>query len=72
MLTDLRDPDVGVRASTVNALERFGGTDMIPALQEIARSDPASEKTDNGGERCPIREYAAKAIDAIQKRSGQH
>ena len=71
ILNDLHDSDAGVRAGTVVALGNFGGTDTIPTLQEIARSDPASESTDNGGQWFPIRESAAKAIAEIQKREAQ-
>jgi hypothetical protein len=69
ILNDLRDSDVGVRAGTVVALGNYGEIDMIPALQEIARSDPASEKTDNGGLWFPIRKSAIEAIAEIQQRA---
>ena len=69
ILCALQDPDDGVRAFTVNALASFGTEDMIPALQEIAHSDPASEKTANGSHWFPIRESAAKAIAEIQQRA---
>lgn len=72
ILSDLRDPDVGVRSSAVDALERFGGPEMIPALQDVARTDPASEPGPDGkGPVFVIRENAAKAITAIQQREGQ-
>ncbi len=67
VLSNLRDPDVGVRTSTVLALGRFGGTDMIPALEEVAAKDPAPEEDGHS-----IRKSAAEAIAAIQKRAGQH
>jgi HEAT repeat protein len=71
VLSGLNDPDAGVRADTVIALGNYGGTDMIPALQEIVQSDPASEKTDNGGQWFPIRKSATKAIAEIQERTSQ-
>ena len=43
ILSDLHDPDDGVRASTVDALDNFGGTDMIPALKELAANDRSRE-----------------------------
>ena len=67
ILNDLHDRDV--RAGTVVALGNYGGTDMIPALQEIARSDPASAKTDSGDIWFPIRKLAAEAIAEIQQRA---
>ncbi len=65
VLSNLRDPDVGVRTSTVLALGKFGWTDMIPALEEVAAKDPASEVDGHS-----IRKDAAEAITEIQKRTG--
>ena len=56
-LSGLHDPDEGVRMDTVNALGKFGGEDMIPALRVVAEKDPA------------IRKWAAEAIVAIQQRT---
>jgi HEAT repeat protein len=64
------DPDDAVRSFTVSALASFGSEDMIPALQEIARADRASEKAENGSQWFPIRESATKAIGKIQQRAG--
>jgi hypothetical protein len=66
VLSDLRDPDAGVRASTVYALGKFAGTDMIPALEEVAANDPGPEVEGHS-----IRKSAAKAITEIQKREAQ-
>jgi HEAT repeat protein len=63
VLSNLRDADSGVRESTVIALSDFGGTDMIPALQEVAAKDPEPEVDGHS-----IRKDAAEAIAAIQKR----
>jgi hypothetical protein len=63
VLSNLRDADVGVRASTVLALAKFGGTDMIPALEEVAAKDPAPEVEGHS-----IRKSAAEAIIEIRKR----
>jgi hypothetical protein len=71
IVNDLRDSDAGVRGGTVVALGNYGGTDMIPALQGIARSDPASDKRDDGSEWFPIRRSAAEALEEIRKRAGQ-
>jgi hypothetical protein len=64
MLGDLRDPNVGVRASAVDALRQFGTSDMIPALEEVAGKDPTPEVDGHS-----IRKSAAEAIAAIQKRA---
>jgi hypothetical protein len=60
----LHDPDDGVREFTVDSLRDFGGEDMIPALQEVAESDPAPEV-----QGISTRKNALKAIADIQKRS---
>jgi hypothetical protein len=66
VFSNLRDPDVGVRTSTVLALAKFGGTDMIPALAEVAAKDTAPEAEGHS-----IRKAAAEAIAQIQKREAQ-
>ena len=71
ILEDLHDSNAGLRSGTVIALGNNGGADVIPALQEIARSDPAFEKTGNGGKWFLIRDEAVKAIAEIQKREAQ-
>lgn len=65
----LHDPDAGVRIGTVHSLAEFGGEDMIPALLQVSESDPYVDKTNHN---FWIREYASKAIKAIQQRAGQH
>jgi hypothetical protein len=65
VLSNLRDADDGVRQSTVLALGDFGGTDMIPALEQVAANDPAPEVDGHS-----IRKSAAEAIAAIQQREG--
>jgi hypothetical protein len=69
ILSNLRDPDAGVRSFTVSGLDDAGEPDMIPALAEVARSDPAVEMTLDNKQRYPIREFAGEAITAIQERS---
>jgi len=64
VLSNLRDTDERVRQSTVLALGKFGGTDMIPALEQVAADDPATEVDGR-----PIRKSAAQAIEEIQKRT---
>jgi HEAT repeat protein len=66
ILRALRDPDDGVRASTVVALGSYGDKDMIPALKEVATTDPSPESQGHS-----IRKSAAEAILEIQKRAGQ-
>ena len=65
ILRALHDPSEAVRSKTVKSLERFGTPDMIPALEEVAMSDPADAR-DYG---FWIREYAAHAIAAIHNRA---
>lgn len=62
----LLDPYDAVRIDAVRALGRFGGEDMIPALKQVAESDPIREGQDS-----LIRKWAAEAIVAIQKRAAQ-
>ena len=73
IIKGLHDQYAVVRGETVIAIGDFGDADMIPALQDVARSDPGSEtRTDNNTQWFPIREEATKAIAEIQKRVGQH
>lgn len=65
----LRDSNVGVRLVTVQAVREFGTPEMIPLLQEIARSDPYSRRLDNGQQRFSVRDAAAQAIQSIQQRA---
>lgn len=65
MLRALHDPSEAVRSKTVRSLERFGAPDIVPALVEVAKSDPA----DGGDHDFWIREYAIRAIAAIQSRA---
>jgi len=72
ILRGLHDQDALVRGETVIALGAFGDMNMIPALQEVARSDPGSEtRTDNNKQWFPIREEATEAITQIQQRAAQ-
>lgn len=63
IVTALRDPSDAVRSSTVRALGKFGGPDMIPALLQVAASDPSPEYQGHS-----IRREAADAIAEIGKR----
>ena len=65
ILSALHDPDDVVKIPTVKALGSFGGEDMIPALRNVAETDP------DPSEGYAIRKWAAEAIAAIQKRAGQ-
>jgi hypothetical protein len=66
----LRDPDAAVRFVTVRAVADYGTPALIPALEDIAHSDPVSRPGNNGvGIRYDIREAAAKAIESIQDRA---
>lgn len=61
ILSNLHDPDAGVRSFTVGGLYSYGEPDMIPALADVARSDPAIETQPDKAQWFPIREFAAKA-----------
>lgn len=69
ILSNLRDPNAGVRSFTVGGLYEAGEPDMIPALAEVARLDPAIETNPDKSQWYPIRDFAAKAIKQIQERS---
>jgi hypothetical protein len=72
IMGDLHDSDVGIRIGTIIALGDYGEADVIPALQEIARTDPAFEKTSDAGDnRFLVRDAAVKAITRIQGRAEQ-
>jgi hypothetical protein len=66
ILSDIRDPDDGVRSLTVDALAKFGGMDFIPALQQVANKDPSPEVEGHS-----IRKSAIEAIASIRKRAGE-
>jgi len=61
----LHDQDEAVRSHTIGMLAKFGGQDMIPALKQVAETDPSPEVQGHS-----IRKRAAKAIEAIEKRTG--
>jgi hypothetical protein len=65
----LHDRDAGVRVEAIDSLEKFGTEDMIPALAQVAESDPAVAQTTHT---YWLRARATKAIAAIQQRAGQH
>jgi hypothetical protein len=69
ILSNLHDPDPGVRSFTVGGLYNFGEPDMIPALAAVAQSDPAIETQPDKTQWYPIRDFAAKAIAEIEKRA---
>ncbi len=68
MITNfLHDPYEGVRDDTVENLAKVGTEEMIPALRQVAESDPAVDRVNHYW----IRNRAVKAIATIEKRSGQ-
>jgi hypothetical protein len=67
ILTALRDPEEADRINTIEALKSFGGEDMIPALKQMAESDPAAPAAKGDS----IRKWAAAAIAEIEKRAGR-
>jgi HEAT repeat protein len=66
VLRALRDPKEGVRSETVIALGKFGEHDLLPALRQVAETDPGPEVQGHS-----VRKQAAKAIAAIENRAGQ-
>jgi len=62
----LQDSREEVRSFTVSALKSYGDEDMVPMLNEAAKTDPAYSKDANG---YWIRAAAAEAVTAIQERS---
>jgi hypothetical protein len=66
ILKALHDPEEAARINTIEALKWFGGEDMIPALKQIAQSDPAPEVDGYS-----IRKWAVEAAAAIEKRAGR-
>lgn len=64
----LHDKNVEVRWEAVDSLERDGGSDMIPALKELAESNAGPNATKD---ELVLRKNAAKAIASIQQREGQ-
>jgi hypothetical protein len=63
----VHDKRVEVRFETVDWLGRLGKSDMIPALSELAESDPGYGATKD---EIAVRKNAAQAIIAIQQREG--
>jgi HEAT repeat protein len=59
----LHDPEVVVRTDAVEALAHYGSEAMIPALKEVAETDPSPD------EEYAIRKWATEAIAAIQERA---
>jgi hypothetical protein len=66
VLKALHDPDLVVRSFVVFGLADYGGVDMIPALQEVADTDPAPEVQGHS-----VRKRAIEAIAAINKRAAR-
>jgi hypothetical protein len=64
----LHDKRVEVQWEAVDSLERYGGSDMTPALKQLAESSPGPNATKD---EIGVRKSAAKAIAAIQGRVAQ-
>jgi hypothetical protein len=67
MIAALQDPDL--RLVTIEGLGKFGSSDVIAILQDIAGSDQYSRLLRDGTRRYDIREAATKAIQSIQERA---
>jgi hypothetical protein len=61
ILDGLQDPSVTVRSETIASVGNFGSKDLIPALTNIAVSDPASDRNpETNVQSFPVREAAMK------------
>jgi hypothetical protein len=63
----LHDPYEGVRDDAVESLAKYGTEEAVPALKQVAETDPATDRVDHS---YWIRKRAARAIAEIQKRAG--
>ena len=68
LTTGIRDPIVLVREPAIQAMGKYGTPDMIPLLEEVARSDPYSRLLENGQILFEVRNEATKAIGSIRAR----
>jgi hypothetical protein len=62
----LRKPSLRFESTTIEALKNFGEEDMIPALKQAAKSDPAPEVNGHS-----IWKWVVEAIAAIEKRASR-
>jgi hypothetical protein len=67
ILTGLGDRETIVRETTITTIGKFGKSEMIPVLENIARTDPYSHLV-NGKPVFDVRDAAVKAIHSIQER----
>jgi hypothetical protein len=65
----LHDKRTEVQWEAVDSLQNYGASDMIPALKELAESNPGAGAT---SDETAVRKRAAKAIAATQEREKQH
>jgi len=70
-LKAVRDPDPGVRSAAATGLGLLGDPDVIPVLEKLAEDDPAClpERADDGGNLCPVRMWARRALANIRSSS---
>jgi HEAT repeat associated with sister chromatid cohesion len=69
IIAGLRDTEPGVRDATLIGAGHYGSPDLIPILQEMARSDPGFDSDGRGGKQYFVRIQATRAIQAIQQRA---
>ena len=67
--TGLKDPSAGVRIKAVRALWEIGTPDDLPALDDIAASDPDRTSQNNPGNDYSVRDAARGAAASIRNRS---
>jgi hypothetical protein len=66
----LRDPSVLVRHVTIQGASKFGTPELIPILEDLARTDPYSEPINDGkNRRYELRELATQAVQSIHDRA---
>jgi hypothetical protein len=67
LLRGLRDPNIVCRREAVIGVERAGLREAVPALKELAATDPDAGRSGNGPLRFSVRGLAAKAIATLSK-----
>jgi hypothetical protein len=64
----LRDRQSVVRVGAIHGVISAADIDVLPVLEQLARTDPKATRTDDGKTRYLVREEAARAIAALQSK----
>jgi hypothetical protein len=62
----LRDRVVVTRMNAIYGIVAAGDTDVLPVLEQLARTDPGGSRQDDGTTRYYVREVAARAIASLK------